>query len=247
MRNWVKNNFITGLIFLVPLILTGYIIVMFVSFVDGLIGLLPPKMHPNFYLPYKIPGMGLSITVFVIFLVGVITRSIIGKKIIGLGEKLINQIPMVRSIYQAAKQLAEALFSPRSEGFRRVVMIEYPRRGLYCLGFVTGVTGGEIQVRTHEKVINVFVPTTPNPTSGFYIMVPEKDAYPLTMNVEDAFKLIISGGMVTPPFKGEIPLPISQTYDEPDEEPKQLEKIELRDGEAAAETIESTEEREQRS
>jgi uncharacterized membrane protein len=106
---------------------------------------------------------------------------------------------MVRSIYQAAKQLSEAIFLPKSEGFRRVVLIEYPRKGVYSLGFVTGVARGEIQERTQARVINVFVPTTPNPTSGWYILVPEKDTVPLTMTAEDAFKLIISGGMLTPP------------------------------------------------
>lgn len=203
MRSWIRNNIITGLIVVVPIALTGYILWLLISLMDGFLNLLPPKLHPNAYLPWRVPGLGVILTVVLIFVVGMITRSVLGKKLVALGEWVVGKIPWVRNIYQAAKQLSEAIFLPKSEGFRRVVLIEYPRRGIYSLGFVTGVTRGEIQERTEAHLINVFVPTTPNPTSGYYILVPEPDTMPLAMTVEDAFKLIISGGMVTPPFPTE--------------------------------------------
>lgn len=201
MRSRLKTYFITGLIVLVPIVLTGYILWVLITLMDDFLNILPPKLHPATYLPWRIPGLGLILTVLLIFFVGLITRSVMGRKLVNLGEYLVSKIPMVRNIYQATKQLSEAIFLPKSEGFRRVVLIEYPRKGLYSLGFVTGITQGEVQDKTQAKVINVFVPTTPNPTSGYYILVPEKDALPLSITVEDAFKLIISGGMVAPPHR----------------------------------------------
>ena len=216
MRSKIKAYFITGLIAVVPIALTGYILWALITLMDGFLNLLPPKLHPSTYLEYEIPGLGLIMTIILIFIVGVITRSVLGKKLVGIGEWIVGKIPMVRTIYQAAKQLSEAIFLPKSEGFRRVVLIEYPRRGINSLGFVTGETRGEVQDRTPSKVLNIFVPTTPNPTSGYYIVVPEKDTIPLSMTVEDAFKLIISGGMVAPPSPRGGPIPIEKyaTMDE---------------------------------
>lgn len=198
-RSKLKTYFITGLLVIVPMALTAYILWVIITMMDGLLNLLPPRLRPTAYLPFPIPGLGLIMTVFLILFVGLITRSVLGKKLVGIGEWIVGKIPMVRSIYQATKQLTEAIFLPKSDSFRNVVLIQYPRKGIYSLGFVTGVSKGEIQGKTPSKVINVFVPTTPNPTSGYYILVPEEDTIPLDMTVEDAFKLIISGGMVTPP------------------------------------------------
>jgi uncharacterized membrane protein len=203
MRSRLKMYFITGLLVVVPVALTGYILWILISLMDGVLNVLPSKLHPNTYLPFRMPGLGLIMTVILILLTGMVTRSVLGKKVVSLGEWAVGKIPMVRNIYNALKQLTEAIFMPRSEGFRRVVLIEYPRKGIFSLGFVTGVTRGETQQKTQSQVINVFVPTTPNPTSGYYIMVPEQDAWPLKMSVEDAFKIIISGGMVTPQPKEE--------------------------------------------
>jgi uncharacterized membrane protein len=125
------------------------------------------------------------------------TSNLLGQKLIDTGERLISNIPLVKNVYAAVKQIADAVRSSTGKNYRRVVLIQYPRKGIYTLAFVTGVSEGEIQEKTQDKVINLFVPTTPNPTSGFYLMVPETDVINLDMSVEDAFKLLISGGMVS--------------------------------------------------
>jgi len=137
--------------------------------------------------------------VVIVFLTGVLVKNYVGGKIVTFGEIIVYKIPLVRPLYSAVKQLLTAIFSQSEETFRRVVLIEYPRKGMYAMAFVTGTAGGEVQSKTEERVINVFLPTTPNPTSGFYLLVPESQTIPLAISVEDAFKLIISGGVVAPP------------------------------------------------
>ena len=167
--------------------------------VDRVLNYLPLKFHPDTYLPFHIPGLGLIATVVLIFIVGVLTQSLLGRKLFPIGEWVVSKIPVVRNIYLAIKQLVEAIFAQNSRGFKRVVLVEGPRKGIWIVGFLTGVTEGEVQDKTKERVVNVFVPTTPNPTTGLYLLVPEKDVITLDMTVEDAFKLIMSGGIVTPP------------------------------------------------
>ena len=198
MRATLKRRFLTGLLVVVPLYLTYYIISVLVNFMDRLLSFLPARFHPDTYLPFHIPGLGVIFTILFIFIVGVFATNLFGKRMVEIWESLLVRIPLIRSVYSASKQLIEAFFVTNRDGFRRVVLVEYPRKGVFVLGFVTGVTEGEVQRVTEEKVVNIFLPTTPNPTSGFYILVPEKDTIPLKMSVEDAFKLIISGGMVTP-------------------------------------------------
>ncbi len=197
-RATLKRRFLTGLLVVVPLYLTYYIISVLVNFMDRLLSFLPARFHPDTYLPFHIPGLGVIFTILFIFIVGVFATNLFGKRMVEIWESLLVRIPLIRSVYSASKQLIEAFFVTNRDGFRRVVLVEYPRKGVFVLGFVTGVTEGEVQRVTEEKVVNIFIPTTPNPTSGFYILVPEKDTIPLRMSVEDAFKLIISGGMVTP-------------------------------------------------
>jgi uncharacterized membrane protein len=136
-----------------------------------------------------------------ILLVGIIAANVMGRYFVGLFERLLYRIPLIKSIYTLFKQVADTPIGTERKGFRKVVLIEYPRRGLWAIGFVTGITKGEVQRITEKKVINIFLPTTPNPTSGFYILVPEEEIVQLSMTVDEAFKLIISGGMVTPPDK----------------------------------------------
>ena len=198
LRAGIKKFFLTGLLVVVPIYLTYYILNVLVGFADHLLSFLPHKFHPDTYLPFHIPGLGIIITFIFILLVGVLTANFFGKKMVLLWEGILSKIPLIRTIYTASKQLIEAFFVTNHAGFRRVVLVEYPRKGLYVIGFVTGVAKGEVQKKTDEKMINIFLPTTPNPTSGFYILVPEKDTTPLEISVEDAFKLIISGGMVSP-------------------------------------------------
>lgn len=197
-RDIIKRNFLAGILVLLPISLTIYVIVFLFKLVDRFLGYLPTKYNPQTYLPFHIPGLGFILLVFIIFFIGLLVRNYIGHKLVDMWEQLVGRIPFIRSIYIATKQLAETIFLKTNTNLKRVVLVEYPRKGLYALGFTTGITKGEIQDKTHKKVINVFVPTTPNPTSGFYLLVPEEDLKYLEMAVEDAFKLLISGGIITP-------------------------------------------------
>lgn len=197
-RSNLKTYFLTGLLVILPVFITGYVIAFLIKAMDTVLKYIPPKYLPETYLNIYIPGLGLILVVIIILIVGLLTRSIIGGKIVRLGEYIVDRIPIVRIIYTGVKQLLEAFFLQKKDAFKRVALLEYPRRGIYVIGFITGESKGEIQTKTNKKMINVFVPTTPNPTSGFYILVPEDELTVLNMSVEDAFKLIISGGIFTP-------------------------------------------------
>ncbi len=147
---------------------------------------------------YRIPGLGFIATILIVFLAGLLTTNIFGRKLVKLGELILEKIPIVRSVYTSVKQVIDTIAHTDKKAFRQVVMLEYPRKGLYSIGFITCDTKGEIQDATEEEMINVFVPTTPNPTSGYLIFIPKKDIIPLSMTVEDGIKLVISGGIVTP-------------------------------------------------
>lgn len=182
----LKKSFFTGLLVVIPISATIYILIFLIGVLNNLL--------PFHFLPY---GTGVILTIILITLIGFMTTNLIGKRLIDTGEKFISSIPLVKNVYAAVKQISDAMLSSKGKNFRRVVLIEYPRKGIYTLAFVTGVSRGEVQDKTKDNVINLFVPTTPNPTSGFYLMVPEADVINLDMSVEDAFKLLISGGMVS--------------------------------------------------
>ncbi len=198
-RKNIKGIFLTGIIAIVPVGVTFYILYLIVGMMNKLVRIIPAKFHPDQLLPYHIPGLGVIITLILIFTAGLITKSYLGKKAVHMGERLVGKIPLVRGIYNALKQLLEAMFGDKGESFKKAVLIEYPRRGLYSIAFITDESRGEIQSKTSKKCINIFVPTTPNPTSGFYIIIPEEDIIYLDMTVEEAFTLIISGGVLSPP------------------------------------------------
>ncbi len=187
MKTHLKNSFITGLLVVIPISLTIYILVFLIKFLNSLL--------PFYFLPY---GTGILLTIIIVTIVGFMTNNILGKRFIDMGENIISNIPLVKNVYNAVKQISDAMFTSRSKGFSRAVLIEYPRKGTYAVAFVTGVAVERLQDKTKRKVINLFVPTTPNPTSGFYLMIPEEDMISLDMSVEDAFKLVVSGGMVSP-------------------------------------------------
>jgi len=210
-RKNIKGVFLTGIAAIIPVGVTFYILYLIIGMMNKLVKIIPARFHPDQILPFHLPGLGIIITLILIFTVGLVTKSYLGKKLVSLGERMVGKIPLVRGIYNALKQLVDAVFSDKGQSFKKAVLIEYPREGLYSIAFVTGVSRGEVQVKTAQKCVNVFVPTTPNPTSGFYIMVPESDAIGLDMSVEEAFTLIISGGIVSPedvqqiiPERGEI-------------------------------------------
>ena len=194
----LKNYFLTGLLVILPIFITGYVIWFFIKAMDTFLKYIPVKYLPETYIDIYIPGLGLILAIILILAVGVLTRNIAGRKVLQFWDNLIDRIPFARIVYSSVKQLLQAFLYQNSDAFQRVALVEYPRRGIYVLGFITGESRGEIQEKTNKKMINVFVPTTPNPTSGFYILVPEEDLTVLDMSVEDAFKLLISGGLVSP-------------------------------------------------
>lgn len=189
-----------GILVTAPIFITFYLAYILVTFVDSKITpLIPAKYNPETYLPFALPGLGLVVLVLAMMLVGAITASFFGRLWVRISERLLNQMPVIRSVYSAVKQILETVLAQQSNAFREAVLIEYPRRGLWAIGFLTGQTKGEVQNLTEEDCINVFLPTTPNPTSGFLLFVPKKDIVHLSMSVEEAIKMVISGGIVTPP------------------------------------------------
>lgn len=199
LRTIIKNYFLTGLLVILPIFVTVYVIWFLIRVMDVVLKYIPPKYLPETYLPFQIPGLGLILVIILIFAVGLLTRNLAGRRVVHIWENMVNRIPLVRIIYLGVKQLLEAFFIQKNQAFKRVALLEYPRRGVYVIGFITGESKGEVQSKTNKNMINVFVPTTPNPTSGFYIIIPEDELIILNMTVEDAFKLIISGGIFSPP------------------------------------------------
>lgn len=199
LRTIIKNYFLTGLLVILPIFVTVYVIWFLIRVMDVVLKYIPPKYLPETYLPFQIPGLGLILVIILIFGVGLLTRNLAGRRVVHIWENMVDRIPLVRIIYSGVKQLLEAFFIQKNQAFKRVALLEYPRRGTYVIGFITGESKGEVQSKINKNMINVFVPTTPNPTSGFYILIPEDELIVLDMTVEDAFKLIISGGIFSPP------------------------------------------------
>jgi len=199
LKNKLKTYFITGLLAVGPIGLTIAVIHAVISRIDILFyGIIPPRLQPEQLFGFKIPGMGIAIGILVITLTGMLAANVLGRFTVGLFEKFMYRIPLIKSIYTLFKHVADSTFGQDKKSFRKVVLVEYPRCGIWTIGFVTGIAKGEIQRITEKKVVNVFLPTTPNPTSGFYMIVPENETIPLGMTIDEAFKLIISGGMLVP-------------------------------------------------
>ena len=197
-----RRHFLAGILVTSPILITVYVTWLIVTFIDAQVaGLLPNSLDFTKQLPHQIPGLGLIISIVVITFIGAITPGFIGRTLLKVGERILDNTPVVRSIYGAIKQIMETVMSTNSESFREVVLVEYPRKGIWVIGFVTGETKGEVQSLNKETLINVFIPTTPNPTSGFLLFLPKKDLMYMKMKVEDAVKMVISGGIVTPGVK----------------------------------------------
>ncbi len=197
----MRRYLIAGLLVWVPLGVTLLVITTLVDLLDRVLLLLPPEWRPDALLGVHIPGLGVLVSVIVVFVTGIIAANLFGRQLVALWESLLARIPLVRSIYAAVKQLTETMFSSSGQSFRKVLLIEYPRRGLWTLAFQTGTDVGEAQAKTGQDVINVYVPTTPNPTSGFFLMVPRADVIELEMSVDDGLKMLISMGVVVPPAR----------------------------------------------
>jgi uncharacterized membrane protein len=199
-KAFLKTYLLTGLVVVVPITITIYIIQALVRVMDDFLSFLPLAYHPDTLMGFHLPGLGLVLVTLMVFLVGLLTHSYVGTKLVGWWDLVVSRIPVVRNIYQAIKQLTEALFSNSGNHFKQVVMVEFPRPGLYSIGFVAGPVKGELQGRTVDPAMHVFIPCTPNPTTGYYVLVPEKDLVYLKMTVEEAFKMIISSGLVSPDY-----------------------------------------------
>ncbi len=199
-RGLLKKYFITGILVTLPLGLTYWILKILLPPVERLIGY--PIRH---YLNIYFPGMGILLLACLILLIGIFASNFFGRKLGQIGERILDQIPFVRIIYKFVKQLVDTLFTQGQARFKGVVFVEYPRKGIYSIGFLTSECRGEIRTLTDEKLVNVFIPTTPNPTSGFFLIFPEKDVKILNMSVEEGLKMIISAGMITPAERCSLP------------------------------------------
>jgi len=190
----IRTYVIAGLIVLVPIIITWKLLVWLFSIVDGILSGFVPHVFGR-----AIPGVGLAATVILVLLVGVLAANIFGRRMIHYGESLIRRTPIVRSVYVTMKQITDAFVRQEQAAFSRVCLVEYPRKGIFSPGFVTSPALPEFEDKTKTRLIGVFVPTTPNPTSGFLLYVPAEDVIYLDLPVEDGLKLVISGGVITPP------------------------------------------------
>ena len=193
----LRNYFISGLLFWIPLALSVLVIKFFLEVVNNIV---PKRLLPEslLNLDTTIPGSGIILVILIILITGALVTNILGRKLVDLWEKALNKIPGFRNIYNALKKISSTVLNTSSDSFRKAYLIQYPSKGIWVIAFQSGDYEGEVKNIIGGEVINLFVPTTPNPTSGFFVMMPKKDAYELQMSVEEAFKLVISAGVVTP-------------------------------------------------
>ncbi len=195
----LRTYFLAGILVTAPVGITIWIAWNILGYIDDRVTpLIPAKWNPENYLPFSLPGLGVIALVAVLTLIGFLAAGLLGRIVMRRGEALLARVPVVRSLYSGTKQIVETVVAQRSDAFSQVCLIEYPRRGTWAVGFVTGKTVGEVQRLTDESVINVFVPATPNPTTGFLLFVPQRDVHILDLSVEDGIKLVVSGGIVEP-------------------------------------------------
>lgn len=197
----LRNYFITGLVVTAPVAITVYLVWLFIGVVDNIVDwLIPARILPQTYLPVAIPGLGVLIALVVLTLIGMLTANFFGRWLVRTGDRIVGRMPVVRSVYGTLKKIFETVLAQSSRSFREVVLVEYPRKGIWAIGFITGTSEGEVQEVTDKELVNVFLPTTPNPTSGFLLFVPSEHIIHLHMSVEEGIKMVISGGIMTPAF-----------------------------------------------
>lgn len=201
----LRNYFLTGVVVAAPISITIYLTWSFILWVDGWIKpLIPSVYNPDTYLPFSLPGVGLVFAVVMLTLLGFLTANLVGRTVVGYGELLLHRMPLVRNLYRALKQIFQTVLSESGRSFQKVGLIEYPSKGLWALVFIATETTGEVAeaIPGEDDVVSVFLATTPNPTSGFLLFVPRRDVIVLDMSIEDGAKLIISGGLVSPEYRG---------------------------------------------
>jgi uncharacterized membrane protein len=215
----MRAYFFAGVLVTAPIGITVWLAWSFIKFIDStVVPLFPAHYNPNNYLPFGIPGLGVLIVLVFLITVGWFAAGYVGRFFVKLGERLIANMPVIRNVYSALKQILETVLAQQSNAFRQVVLIEYPRRGIWAIGFVTGETKGEVQNLTADTMINVFLPTTPNPTSGFLLFLPREDIHILEMTVEEGIKMVVSGGIVTPPDRHPERMPEIPGLHQPEDE-----------------------------
>lgn len=200
----LRNYLLTGILVTAPITITVWISWQILQFFDATARHLVPD---GWYPDIAIPGLGLLVVFLGLTLVGALTAGLVGRLFVRTSERILNGMPVVRSVYGAIKQILETVLAQRATAFRQVVLIEYPRRGIWAAGFVSGSTKGEVRRKIDHDLVNVFLPTTPNPTSGFLLFVPREDVRVLDMTIEEGIKLVVSGGIVTPEDHGRIRAP----------------------------------------
>lgn len=198
----LRRYLIAGLLVWAPLVATFVVIGVLVDLMDQTLLLLPASLRPEAVLGVHVPGLGVLLSLAVLIGTGALVANFLGRRLVSMGESVLARIPLVRPIYSGVKQILETLFSSGGHSFRKVLMVQYPYRGCWTLAFQTGITVGEAQAKTGAEVISVFLPMTPLPTAGFFLMIPREDVVELDMSVDDGLKMLLSMGVVVPPWKG---------------------------------------------
>lgn len=195
----IRGYFLGGILITAPISITLYLAWALVTLIDRNVErLIPPAYNPEQYLPFSVPGIGLVIVILGLTLIGFLMANFLGRYLITLSERILDRLPVIRGIYSAIKQIMETIFASKEQAFREVVLVEYPRRGMWVIGFLVGKTRGEVQNTIDHDLVNVFIPTTPNPTSGFLVFIPREDIHTVNMSVDEGIKMVISAGIVTP-------------------------------------------------
>ena len=201
LRKWL----LTGLLVIVPGVITAWVLNWIVSTLDQTLQILPVAWHPDRLLGFHVPGFGVVLTLLILLVVGATASNFAGRKLVQWGDAMVHRIPVVRSIYSSVKQVSDTLFSSSGQAFRKALLVQYPREGAWTIAFLTGQPGGDAANRLRGDYVSVYVPTTPNPTSGFFLMMPREDVIELDMSVDEALKYIISMGVVAPPLRKPVP------------------------------------------
>lgn len=200
----MKKYFITGLLVLVPLFITLWVLNTVIGMMDQSLLLLPEEWRPEAFFERKIPGFGVILTALIVLTVGVIARNFFGRQLINYWESFLGRLPFVKSIYHSVKQVSDTVFSDSGNAFRKALLVQFPREGAWTIAFQTGTPGGDVANHLKGDYVSVYVPTTPNPTGGYFLMLPKADVIELNMSVDEALKYIISMGVVAPADKNKL-------------------------------------------
>lgn len=203
----MKRYFITGLLIWIPLSITFMVLAWIVGTLDQIMDWLPNGVQPRNLLGFNIPGTGVVVALLIVLITGIVAANVIGQKLLRFWEGLLSRIPVVKSLYNGVKQVSDTLFSSSGQAFRKALLVQYPREGSWTIAFLTGKPGGDPANHLKGEYVSVYVPTTPNPTSGFFLMMPRQDVVELDMSVDEALKYIISMGVVAPPTRSMGPRP----------------------------------------